>query len=147
MKDHSCAFGADRHRVLLIDDDPWMLKIMKVALAATAGVATCTSAEQALCLLEVEPFDVVCTDLVMPGMSGAELLGAVARTHPGAGRLLVTGAADRVAPEDRARHEVLLKPFDPERFAGLVERLASAARAAPRGVQSPSQLTAHGEHR
>lgn len=147
MKDHRCAAGVDRCRVLLVDDDPWMLRIMKVALAGTARVATCTSAEQALPVLEVEPFDVVCSDLVMPGMNGLELLDLVARTHAGAGRLLVTGAADRVAPEDWRRHEVLRKPFDPEQFAGLVERLASAARGARKSVQPPALLTAHGGHR
>lgn len=121
--------GATRYRVLLVDDDPWMLRIMKVSLSPIAAVVTCASGEQALRALEIEEFDVVCSDLRMPGMSGDELLRAVAAAHAMAGLLLVTGLADAAEIELDAGYEVLTKPFDPEHFAAVVDRLASGARS------------------
>lgn len=128
MNDHPRSGGASQYRVLLVDDDPWMLRIMKAALSPSTGVVTATSGEQALRLLETEDFDVVCSDLVMPGMSGTDLLRAVAEDHEATGRLLVTAATDGHEPDEPADYDVLLKPFDPERFADLVDHLASEAR-------------------
>jgi DNA-binding NtrC family response regulator len=127
MNDLHCEFGTEPHQVLLVDDDPWMLKIMKAALWRSALVTTCTSGESALDLLEARRFDVVCSDWRMPDMDGIELLRRVAAARPGIGCLLVTGAA-RLPPDERRPYDVLHKPFDPERFAYLVMQLARAAQ-------------------
>lgn len=137
----------ERWRVLLVDDDPWMLRIMRASLASFARVVTCPSAAEALRALEEEPFDVVCTDLVMPGMNGVELLASIERAHARVGRLLVTGAEEQIPPEDRTRHDVLRKPFDPSKFASIVARLASAAAAWPEPPRETSKLAAQGGDR
>lgn len=140
----SPAAPRERWRVLLVDDDPWMRRIMRASLTSLAQVVECSSAEEALGAIDREPFDVVCSDLVMPGMSGAELLDRVARSHAGVGLLLVTGAEEQLTPEDRAALAVLRKPFDPDCFVSIVARLASAAAGAP-GV--PTKLAVHGGDR
>lgn len=132
-----------RWRALLVDDDPWMLRIMRASLSSFARVVTCLSAEEALIALDREPFDVVCTDLVMPGMNGVELLRTVERTHRATARLLVTGAEERLPSEDRGRHAVLQKPFDPAHFAALVARLAGDAE----GATEQTKHAAHGGDR
>ncbi len=127
MNDLSRFGGAIRCRVLLVDDDPWMLRIMRASLPPDAAVVTCASGEEALRVLETEEMDVVCSDLRMPGMSGDELLRVVADAHGAPGLLLVTGRADAGDVDADAGYEVLMKPFDPRIFAAIVGRLAEAA--------------------
>ncbi|MFO0589629.1 MAG: response regulator [Polyangiaceae bacterium] len=141
--DPAPATPRQKWRVLLVDDDPWMLRIMRASLSCFSRVVTCPSAEEALIALDREPFDVVCTDLVMPGMSGAELLRRVERSHRGAARLLVTGAEEHLSIEDRERHALLRKPFDPAHFASLIARLAGEVE----GTLDRSKLTANGGDR
>ena len=64
-----------RTSVLIVDDEPNVLNIIKEAVS-TAGfqVTTCEGGEEALPLLESHPPDLLLTDLRMPGISGLELL-------------------------------------------------------------------------
>lgn len=112
-----------RYRVLLVDDDPFMLRVMTTLLSPTMEVTTCTSGQQAVRLLEQRPFEVVCSDYRMPGMSGIDLLREAARAQEDASCLLVTAAADEMPGGERRQYFVLVKPFDPPRFVRLVEQL------------------------
>ncbi|MBL8950110.1 MAG: response regulator [Myxococcaceae bacterium] len=92
-------------RVLFVDDEPLILAALKSALRSMRGEWQMTFAEGPVCALEAmaeAPFDVVVTDMRMPGMDGAELLRRVAAQWPKVGRVLLTGYADAAALE-RAR--------------------------------------------
>jgi two-component system chemotaxis sensor kinase CheA len=71
---------ADRRgrRLLLVDDSPFFRNMLAPVLkAAGHEVATCASAEDALDTLKAGGFDVIVSDIEMPGMSGFELAEAV----------------------------------------------------------------------
>ena len=69
---------------------------------------------EALDLFAQERFDLVITDLSMPGMSGWDVAAALQRAQPGVAIGLVTGWGEQVDPHQAARHHlkfVLAKPF------------------------------------
>jgi DNA-binding NtrC family response regulator len=121
------AHESGRYRVLVVDDDAWMARVIEATLVADMDVVTCPSGELALRMLENEDFHVVCADYKMPGMNGIELLARAARIREHIGCLLVTGADAQLLSEQRKNHYVLTKPFDPARLLGVVTQLARIA--------------------
>lgn len=110
-------------RVLLVEDDPDLLDMARAALSgAGAEVVAAGSAEAAF---EAVPdrLDVLVTDVVLPGASGADVADRLRTRHPGLPVLFVTGYAardvDRLAATTRSA--LLRKPYRPDE---LVERLA-----------------------
>jgi putative two-component system response regulator len=80
-------------RILLIDDEPVVRDLIAEILEeAGHDVTSAESAEQALLLVETLRPDLVVSDVVMPGLSGLELLELVRKRRPGVPVLLVTGA-------------------------------------------------------
>ncbi|MES1186197.1 MAG: response regulator [Myxococcales bacterium] len=78
-------------RVLLVDDDPVVLRALGRLLTEVRSDWTfdmVESSEAAMRLLQEESYDVVVTDLQMPGRDGAWLLGHLASAHPMAWRLV-----------------------------------------------------------
>ncbi len=70
------------------------------------------------------PFDIVVSDIKMPGMDGVELLSEVQRRHPGTIRMILSGQADRME-EVRATgvsHQFLAKPCTAETVHDVVDR-------------------------
>jgi DNA-binding NtrC family response regulator len=67
------------------------------------------------------------SDVVMPGMSGDELVAAIRVEAPDMPAVLISGYSDgRSSPRD-ARTEFLQKPFRPEELAAAVRRVVSSA--------------------
>ena len=78
-------------RVLVVEDDDSLRRVTQMHLEKF-GFTTTTSpdAEQALQLLEKAPFDVLLTDLNLPGMSGLDLLKRAKIEHPEMSVIVVT---------------------------------------------------------
>ncbi len=124
---------AETYRVLLVDDDARLLESMEAVLADQFAVRTCTSGQDALRLMDREPFHVVCADWQMPGMDGIELFGALTRRKIAALPcfVLVTAHAgellELVPYEDRKMLGMLRKPFSPEQLIERVNQFAGVA--------------------
>ncbi|WP_437677832.1 response regulator [Sorangium sp. So ce131] len=116
-----------RYRVLVVDDDDRALDSITAVLSPDVDVVTCSSAEHALRLLEARRFHLVCSDFMMPGMKGDELLRRVASMSLYTSCLLVTGADEYIRSKDQTHNHVILKPFDPARLIGIVLQLARLA--------------------
>jgi HD-like signal output (HDOD) protein/CheY-like chemotaxis protein len=124
-------------RILFVDDEPMILELLHFTIAAMGGQwesRYAESGEKALKLMEKEPFDLIVSDMRMPGMTGAQLLNEVMKRYPATSRIILSGHADR---EDVMRcvgatHQFLAKPYELSsiqaalnRIRGLRERLHS----------------------
>jgi len=81
--------------ILCVDDEPNILSSLRRALRNPHyRVVTAPGGHEALALMEGTPVDLVISDMRMPGMDGAQLLGQIRRRWPRTMRILLTGYAD-----------------------------------------------------
>jgi two-component system chemotaxis sensor kinase CheA len=129
--------NAAPHQVLLVDDAAFFRNMLAPVLKAAGYVVTpASSADEAIALLQGgRRFDVVVTDIEMPGKDGFELASAV-RANPRTANLPVIGLSSLVSPEaiERGRqvglHDYVAK-FDRQGLiAALKEQTAELVRAA-----------------
>jgi PAS domain S-box-containing protein len=125
-------------KVLLIDDEPMIRKLVTRLLTGRYRVTSAESVRAALSALnEVTDFDVILCDLMMPGESGMDFFAVVRRLYPELlGRIaFITGGA--VTPDtskflETASRPVLNKPFNAQTLSAFVERvMSSPATRAP----------------
>ena len=113
-------------RVLFVDDEPHLLGGLRRMLRTQRDweCAFVESGPAALDLFAVEPFDVVVTDMRMPGMDGARLLTEVQRRYPAAVRIVLSGQSDLEAllRSVGPAHQHLSKPCDSDVLIAAVER-------------------------
>lgn len=118
-------------KILVIDDDREMRDSLKHLLeSANFEVQTLSRAEQVLSQLENSPYDVILSDVRMPGMTGVELLQSL-KSAPGPFSLiplvLMSAHGDiQMAVEaiQSGAYSFLEKPFDPRRLIRLLENAA-----------------------
>jgi HD-like signal output (HDOD) protein len=114
-------------RVLFVDDEPHLLEGLRDALRPWRrhwNMTFAAGGPAALSALEQEPFDAVVTDMRMPGMDGAALLGEVQRVQPTSVRIVLSGYAERdaVARAATVAHRFLSKPCDADELVRVVQR-------------------------
>ena len=113
-------------RILFVDDEKQILDGIRRLLSDQRDVWEMQFAlggEEALKLCQASRFDVVVSDMRMPGMDGAMLLGQVRDLFPDAARLILSGYSD-VALTTRAipvAHRVLAKPCDGIELQSTIE--------------------------
>jgi len=104
-------------KILLAEDDASMRGFVTAALEkAGHAVTPCADGEEALAVLEREgaAFDLLLTDIVMPGMDGIELSGRAARIAPETKVMFITGFAAMTAGAAAIKNpqmRVISKPF------------------------------------
>ena len=80
--------------ILVVDDMPGMRRVLNGALASEGyDVATAENGEEALARIEKQDFDLIVTDIVMPGLSGLEVLERSRLVNPRAAVIVITGHA------------------------------------------------------
>lgn len=104
--------------ILIIDDEPALRKTMaRILQNAGLEVTTAESAEQGIDYLKSTEFDMILTDLRMPGMQGLEALKHIHANYPNLPVILFTAQPDVNSAVDALRHgatDYLLKPIKPE---------------------------------
>jgi PAS domain S-box-containing protein len=99
-------------RVLLVEDNEQVRQFAESLLAELhCEVVSAGCGEDALELLESERFDLVFSDVVMPGMSGVELAHRVREDHPGLPLLLASGYSEEVVRGAAASFRMVAKPY------------------------------------
>ncbi len=111
------AAAAERYRLLIVDDEPGILKALtRTFRAESYEVLTAASGEEALARLAETPVQVIVSDYMMPGMNGAELLKQVKARYPDTLRIMLTGHADTGAVmgaiNEGAVYKFILKPWN-----------------------------------
>lgn len=103
-------------RLLLVDDDPSLLKLMAIRLEAEGfEVETAESAERALQAMRNDPVDLVITDLRMEGASGLDLFEQVRHFYPGLPVIIMSAQGtirEAVSATQKGVFEFLTKPVD-----------------------------------
>ena len=114
-------------RLLFVDDDANVLSGLQRLLRPMRQewqMRFASGGAEALAILSDAPFDVIVTDMRMPGMDGAALLDEVSRSYPGVARIVLSGHADRestlrvVGPA----HQYLCKPCDASELIGTLRQ-------------------------
>lgn len=127
-----------RKRVLFVDDEPAILSGLQNLLYKDRkrwDMVFAPGADQALQELAKQTFDVVVSDMRMPGMDGAWLLNEIKARYPATARIMLSGHADREAIVRAlpATHQLLAKPCDVLTLRSAIERgllLSADTRAA-----------------
>lgn len=119
-----------KKRILFVDDESLVLEGLQRMLRSMRvewEMAFVGSGSKALELMAQAPFDVVISDMRMPGMNGAELLAEVLKRFPKTVRLILSGHADRdlVFKCVGSTHQYLSKPCQPEELKAAISRASN----------------------
>ena len=113
-------------RILVVDDDASLRRVLQVQLEQEGyAVASAASAQQTLSMLQVQPYDLVISDLKMPGSSGLELLRQIRLQYPEAIVLILTAfgtVETAVEAMKSGAYDYLTKPVHPDELSLVVGR-------------------------
>ena len=124
-------------RVLVAEDEAAVRDLLFDLLTGWGlDVTLAATGVEALALFHVDAqrFDLVLTDLTMPGMTGVALAQAVTQLRPGMPVLLCTGFSDDLREEEITAagiHAVLRKPLEPADLRANLDRLIATSLASP----------------
>jgi DNA-binding NtrC family response regulator len=123
-------------RILVVDDKENMLRLLERILGDAHEVVTAEDGTRALSLLASRDFDLVLSDIRMPGADGFEVLQAVKSRTPETEVVLMTAFASvpkAVEAMRQGAYDYLQKPFDPDDVALIVSRALERKRLREQG--------------
>jgi two-component system, cell cycle sensor histidine kinase and response regulator CckA len=110
-------------RVLVVDDDLCILQVAKTILERSGFRTLCAdNGLKAIRLLQTNEIDVLLTDMVMPGMSGGELIVEARRSYPDLPVCCMTAYIPRL-DTDLDGVPIIFKPFTPGRLIKTVRQV------------------------
>jgi DNA-binding NtrC family response regulator len=112
-------------RVLVVDDDETIRDTLYELLSEQFVCQTAETAEKAFARLEADAYDVVLTDISMPGLSGLELLGHIRQKFSDTPVIIISGIGDQEHAQGLLKigaFDFLLKPFSLEVVEKSVKR-------------------------
>lgn len=114
-------------KLLLIDDDEWIRDSMRLFFESEGcDLVTLVTAEEALKMIERQPFDIIIADYRLPGMDGIELFKKIRDSCRCAAKLLITAYMDDKvvsAAKKAGVHDLIEKPFNTENIEESLSRL------------------------
>lgn len=120
-----------RTRVLVVDDKENVVSMLKSVLGGSCDVTTAADGQRALALALNGDFDVVLSDIRMPGADGFTLLNELKRARPDVEIVLMTafGTVEKAVEAIKAgAYDYLTKPFEPDDALLTIERAAERRR-------------------
>jgi DNA-binding NtrC family response regulator len=128
--------------LLIVDDDTNIREVLQELFSHTHECHTADRAEQALAYLELETYDVVITDIAMPGLGGEELLRRVQKTAPTTPVIVISGVADREASKkliEMGAFAYFTKPYELEAVEETVVRAIAHRQALLQSASSQAK--------
>jgi CheY-like chemotaxis protein len=126
-----------KRKILVVDDEITVCKSIRQAIVSgDYSVDTALSGEEALKKDQENAYDLIITDLMMPGISGLELLKTLKAGRPGVNVIMVTGyptIKTAVQSVKLGAFDYLPKPFTPADLRGLVSRAFKKAESDEKG--------------
>ena len=119
-------------RILLIEDDPGIVAALQQVLVEDGFEVVCEQrGDTGLARARRDPFEVVVTDLKLPGLSGLELVRELHAVKPRVPIILMTAHGTTETAIEATKvgaYDYLLKPFEMEGFIDLVSKAAASCR-------------------
>jgi CheY-like chemotaxis protein len=130
-------------RILVIDDEPFVLDALKRVLATT-GVAVigASTADAGLTVIAESPVDLIIIDVVLPGMDGVAAIKLIRRDHPGLPIIAISGGGNfglnsylpdaisttayLAACKAAGANGTLAKPFETAELRSLINQVQAA---------------------
>jgi two-component system response regulator PilR (NtrC family) len=118
-------------KVLVVDDDDTIRDTLYELLSEDYICQTAETAEKAFARLEADSYDVVLTDISMPGLSGLELLGHIRQKYPDTPVIMISGIGDHEHAQGLIKlgaFDFLMKPFTLDVVEKAVKRAVEYRR-------------------
>jgi DNA-binding response OmpR family regulator len=118
-------------KILIVDDDKTLLSALKTVLDQENHVTVCNDGNKAIELCQNEKFDLIITDLMMPGASGLEVLTKTRKIDPESLVVLITGFASLETAVQAIRegaYDYITKPFKLEEIKIIVNNAREKIR-------------------
>jgi len=132
-------------RILVVDDEEIVRDMLQDTLSKTGyKVQTARDGLDAISQIENEPFEIVITDLKMPGMNGAELLERILKLNPDICVLIITAYATVESAVNAMKigaYDYICKPFELDEMKVVVEKAAERQR-----LLRESRMVRHYKH-
>ena len=126
-------------KILIIDDEPYVLSVLYSLLSPSHECKTASSAIEALEYLKEESYDLVLSDIMMPGMTGLELLAEITRLSRETVVILISGNLNiqsAIEAMRRGAFDYVTKPFN----------LSDVETAVARAIRHQSLLKANQQY-
>ena len=118
-------------KLLVVDDERGSRESLRLIFSREYDVLLAANADEALALLSREPVDLVLLDVMMPGLSGLDLLRQIHASYPGLPAIMIS-AATAIPPVVEAIRlgalDFVAKPFDVENLRHVVRRALETDR-------------------
>jgi DNA-binding NtrC family response regulator len=125
--DHCVGCGKEMATILVVDDEPMMLRLCaNMLMQGNHEVLQARGGQEALDVLQKGPVDLALLDVIMPEMNGIELAAHILRKYPATKILLMTGFGPRevatIAGKENP-YRILWKPFKAESLLQMIENV------------------------
>ena len=133
--------------ILFVEDDDVLAAVVLELLAPLGEVRWAPSAEEAVALLPSRPWDLLLSDIDLPGMNGHEMVRQSKAAQPDVATLILSGHAsfDQAVEAIRAgADDYLTKPVEPARLIAKVRELVAVTRERP--AEGRERVLAVGAH-
>ncbi|WFU76405.1 ATP-binding protein [Bradyrhizobium sp. CB2312] len=136
-------FHGRGRRVLVVEDNVDVGRSSTQILEDLGYETTlAANADEALKLLdEVNSFDIVFSDVIMPGMNGVDLGREIRRHHPGVPVVLTSGYSEVLAEDARHGFDLIQKPYAAEELSRVLRRVSAVKSDKGTTSALPSKLT------
>ena len=138
------AAGSDSPHLLFVDDEPALRSLMAERLMERGfDVVEADSGEEALQYLDQFAFDIVVTDLKMPGIDGTRVIEAARERYPGIVAIVITGygtVKDAVDAIKKGASDFVAKPFQFDELMHVLQKAMEQRRLTSENAYLRSQL-------
>ena len=137
------------HRILVVDDEAYVLAVLTDVLRAEGFyVSQAKDGPSALEALSREPYALILSDILMPGMDGFELVRTIRRSHPATDIVMMTGHATvdgALEAMSAGAADYLIKPLRPREIVARIRALLERRNLEAQVHQLQSELSARYE--
>jgi diguanylate cyclase (GGDEF)-like protein len=117
----------DKARILLVDDDPLILELLDISVQSFGfECMTAGNGREAIEIMAKQSFALVITDMMMPEVTGMELLAHIKKYYPQTSVVIVTGYTEIFSYVDVVRagaSDFILKPFNSDELEAKINRI------------------------